>query len=98
MKKQTKTAKAMLAIRLAPSNVVISPETMEHMKQCEARDWIRRRKIKIGEVGLDAGQYWWEEVKNDIKKRRGDQGLADLIRRMEAERNAVRDCRSLQAS
>jgi hypothetical protein len=58
------------------------------MQQCEARYWIKRWKIKIGEVGLENAKYWWEGVKNDIKKRRGDQGLANLIRCMEAERNA----------
>ena len=92
MKKRTKSStvrvKAIPTPRLSSSNVSISPETVEHMKQCEARDWIRRRRVKIGEVGLENGRYWWEGVKNDIKKRRGDQGLADLIRRMEAERNA----------
>lgn len=92
MKKQKKSstvsAKAIPTPRLSSSNVSISPETVEHMKQCEARDWIRRRKIKIGEVGLDNARYWWDGVKNDIKKRRGDSGLADLVRRMEAERDA----------
>jgi len=90
MKKQTKVpqAKAIPAIRLAPSSVVISPETVEHMKQCEAREWMKRRKDKAMCYGTEAMQLWWEETKNDIKKRRGDQGLADLIRRMEAERNA----------
>jgi len=28
--------------RLAPSNVSISQETLEHMKQCEAREWMNQ--------------------------------------------------------
>jgi hypothetical protein len=94
MKKQKKSStvrvKAIPTPRLSSSNVSISQETVEHMKQCEARDWMRRRKIKIGEVGSENAQLWWVGVKNDIKKRRGDSGLVDLVRRMETERNATK--------
>jgi hypothetical protein len=85
-KSSTKSVKAIPTPRLAPSNVSISPETVEHMRQCEAREWMKRREQKIGEVGLDNAQLWWEGVKRDIDKRRGIGASADLVKRMEAER------------
>ena len=56
------------------------------MRQCEAREWMMRFKRKIGEVGLENAQSWWEGVKRDIDKRRGIGASADLVKRMEAER------------
>jgi hypothetical protein len=83
----TKSVKATLAPRLSPIIASMSQETLDHMKNCEAREWLKRRKEKIGALGLENAQYWWGGVKNDIKRIRGDKGLADLIRRMETERN-----------
>jgi hypothetical protein len=86
-KSSTKSAMAFPTQRLAPSNVSISQETLNHMKDCEAREWLRRRKEKIGALGLENAKSWWLGVKNDIKRIRGDKGLADLIRRMETQRD-----------
>jgi hypothetical protein len=72
--------------RLAPSNVSISLETITHMRQCEAREWIRRYRKKIGEVGSEQGRAWWEQVKGDIAKRRGKVALDSLVKQMEEER------------
>ena len=63
-----------------------TPEILDHMKQCEAREWIRRYRAKIGELGSVQGRSWWEKVKDDIGKKRGKEGLDDLIGRMERER------------
>lgn len=63
-----------------------SPETLEHMKQCEAREWIRRHKAKIGELGSVNAQSWWAGVVADIERIRGPEAVMDLRRRMNDER------------
>jgi hypothetical protein len=72
--------------RLAPSNVFISQETLEHMRQCEAREWISRYRRKAIELGSGTAQLWWEKVKSDIEKRRGYEAMLDLVTRMKKER------------
>jgi hypothetical protein len=72
--------------RLAPSNVSISQETLEHMRQCEAREWISRYRRKAIELGSGNAQLWWEKVKSDIEKRRGYEAMQDLVTRMKKER------------
>ena len=72
--------------RLAPSNVSISRETLEHMRQCEAREWIRRYTKKAIEQGSGNAQLWWAKVKSDIEKRRGTEAMNDLVNRMKKER------------
>lgn len=81
---------AMSTPRLAPSNVSISQETITHMRQCEAREWIKRYRKKIGEVGSGQGRLWWEQVKEDIAKRRGKAALDSLVKQMEEERREGR--------
>ena len=72
--------------RLAPSNVSISQETLEHMRQCEAREWISRYQKKAIEQGSGNAQLWWAKVKSDIEKRRGTEAMHDLVNRMKQER------------
>jgi len=72
--------------RLAPSNVSISQETLEHMKQCEAREWMSRYEKKAIERGSGNAQLWWQGVKSDIEKRRGHEAMNDLVNRMKKER------------
>ena len=60
------------------------------MRQCEAREWIRRYRKKIGEVGSEQGRLWWERVKEDIVKRRGKAALNSLVKQMEEERREGR--------
>ena len=71
--------------RLAPSNVSMSQETLEHMRKCEAREWISRYKKKTIELGFGNAQLWWAKVKSDIEKRRGTQAMQDLVNRMKQE-------------
>jgi hypothetical protein len=63
-----------------------SPETLEHLRSCEAREWILRHKTKIGEVGSVAARSWWLKVCDDIEKRRGRPALDDLKNRMNKEK------------
>ena len=94
MKKQTKSStKSVMAFptqRLAPLIASISQETITHMRQCEAREWIMRYRKKIGEVGSGQGRAWWAQVKEDIAKRRGKAALDSLVNQMETERREGR--------
>jgi hypothetical protein len=80
------------SVRVAPSprpkydDPFGSPETLEHLKNCEAREWILRHKTKIGEVGSVAARSWWLQVCDDIEKRRGKPALDDLRTRMNKEK------------
>lgn len=85
-KSSTTYAKAIAIPRLAPSNVSISQETLTYMAQCEAREWIRRYKDKATTIGAERAQLWWDGVKHDIAKRRGQAGLDLLVGNMYAER------------
>ena len=66
-----------------------SPETLEHMRNCEAREWIARHRKKVGEVGAVAARSWWLQVCDDIEKKRGKAALDDLRQRMNKERANV---------
>ena len=87
-KSSAKSAKGLVMPipRLAPSNVSISQETLEHMRQCEAREWISRYTKKAIEQGSGNAQLWWAKVKSDIEKRRGTPAMLDLVNRMKQER------------
>lgn len=77
------------AIRLErpPSTVpCMSPETLQHMRECEAREWIKRYHQKIGEVGFVSAQSWWARTKEGISRVRGEEALRSLIKLMEQER------------
>jgi hypothetical protein len=76
--------------RLAPSSVSISQETVTHMRQCEAREWVMRYRKKIGEVGSAQAKAWWEQVKVDIEKRRGKAALDSLLKQMREEKREGR--------
>jgi hypothetical protein len=98
MKKPAKSSmrpeRAILLERPPYTSPYGSPETLEHMKNCEAREWIARFKKKTGELGLVPAQSWWAEVCSDIEKRRGAQALADLRDRMNKERKNVGEKRT----
>ena len=62
-------------------------EMLETLRQCEARDWIRRYRLKAKELGQQETRNWWEAVKLDINKRRGQAGVNTLIAEMEKQRD-----------
>ena len=72
-----------------------SPETLEHMRNCEAREWISRFQKKTGEVGAVAARSWWLQVCADIEKRRGKAALDDLRQRMNKEKASEVDVKSI---
>ena len=93
MKKPRKTSTPSVRVATSPRPLYDdpfgSPETLEHLKNCEAREWILRHKTKTGEVGSVAARSWWLQVCDDITKRRGAEALADLRNRMNKEKANV---------
>jgi hypothetical protein len=90
MKKPRKPSTQSVRVALSPrpkyDDPFGSPETLEHLKNCEAREWLSRFKTKTGEVGSVAARSWWLQVCDDIAKRRGPEALTDLRNRMNKER------------
>jgi len=60
---------------------------LETLSQTEAKEWIRRYRMKVKETGKQQAQAWWQGVKEGIKKRRGQAGLDTLIALMEKQRD-----------
>jgi len=60
---------------------------MEHLKDCEAREWIRRFKKKALEEGRGEAQYWWQQTLADIAKKRGQAAADDLKKRMNEQKD-----------
>jgi hypothetical protein len=92
MKKQTKSSTKFAMVRgpaltkpkyISPYG---TPETLDHLRSCEAREWVRRYRAKIGELGAVNAQSWWEKVKSDIRRIRGQEGLDSLMRYIYLER------------
>ncbi|CAB5222716.1 hypothetical protein UFOVP379_28 [uncultured Caudovirales phage] len=63
---------------------------LETLRQTEARDWIRRYRLKAKQLGPQKAQAWWLDVKTSLKKRRGQAGLDTLIAEMERQRDVNR--------
>lgn len=55
---------------------------MEHFKDSEAREWVKRFKKKALEEGRGEAQYWWQQTLADIAKKRGQPAADDLRQRM----------------
>jgi hypothetical protein len=64
-------------------------EIQETLKKSEAKEWIRRYRLKVKETGKQQAQAWWIGVKEGIQKRRGQDGLNTLIAEMQRQRHDV---------
>ena len=60
---------------------------LETLRQTEAKEWLKRYRLKEKQVGKQQAQAWWEGVKLDIKKRRGQAGVVTLTTEMNRQRN-----------
>jgi hypothetical protein len=60
----------------------ITQAELEHMRDCEAREWIRRYKDKAKTIGLKQASDWWQEHLVVMQKIRGESAILDLRRRM----------------
>ncbi len=65
------------------------PEIWSHMRNCEARYWLKRFNEIKAEGGSIAARDWWQKTSQDIEKRRGSEALADLRRRMNEQRKVT---------
>ena len=63
---------------------------LETLRQTEARDWIRRYRLKVKETGKQQAQAWWMDVKMSLKKRRGQGSVDTLVAEMERQRDGNR--------
>lgn len=62
---------------------------MEHFKDSEAREWVKRFKKKALEEGGGEAQYWWQQTLADIAKKRGQPAADDLRQRMNRIKNEI---------
>jgi len=67
-------------------------EMLETLSQTEAKEWIKRYRKKRLELGKQEAQAWWESVKVDIKKKRGQDGHDTLITNMRQQNETSRSC------
>jgi len=63
-------------------NTYISHAEMEHMRDCEAREWIKRYKEKVRTIGATGAANWWQDHLTVMVKIRGESATLDLRRRM----------------
>lgn len=59
-----------------------SPETLEFLRDCEAKEWIKRYREKMKEVGPNDARRWWERTIEHIERIRGYDAAFDLRQRM----------------
>jgi hypothetical protein len=73
------------------SNKSAQPSTplVIYMTQCEAREWKRRHKDKVQQLGKVKAQSWWLQVKADILRIRGQDGLDTLIAELNRDANSL---------
>jgi hypothetical protein len=62
-------------------------QELEHLKDCESREWIKRYRKKVMEEGRGEAQYWWQQTLADIAKRRGQATADDLKKRMNEQKD-----------
>jgi hypothetical protein len=61
------------------------PAVIQHMKECEAREWIARFNKKVSEIGLLQTQAWWYDLKERMEKSRGKPAVDELVKQMKQE-------------
>jgi hypothetical protein len=62
-------------------------QQIEHLKNCESREWITRYQQKTKELGKAKASAWWQTTIADISRRRGEAAANDLRNRMNQERS-----------
>lgn len=65
------------------------PEIWNHMRDCEARHWLKRFREIASTSGGAQARLWWQQTAERIEKRRGPEALADLKRRMNEQRKVT---------
>jgi hypothetical protein len=62
------------------------PATLMHMKQCEAREWLKRYRAKASTDGAEQANQWWRKTIMDIERIRGLDAATELRHLMNLER------------
>ena len=57
-----------------------------HMRQCEARDWLKRYRTMAAEHGATQANQWWRKTIMDIERIRGLEAATELRNLMNLER------------
>ena len=65
----------------------MTPAELEHFKNCEAQEWLRRYQKKKSMIGSSKALLWWQGVLLDLQRIRGESATLDLRNRM----NKLRD-------
>ena len=55
---------------------------LEHLKNSEALEWLRRYREKKQTLGSRKAQAWWMGVLEDLRRIRGESATLDLRQRM----------------
>lgn len=71
------------------NSLLPSPEIWNHMRDCEARHWLKRYREIASTSGGAQARLWWQQTAERIEKRRGPEALADLKRRMNEQRKVT---------
>ena len=66
------------------------PAVIQHMRECEAREWIARYQQMVRDVGVGPAQIWWYELKERMKKSRGKPAVDALVILMKQEQHNAR--------
>jgi hypothetical protein len=65
----------------------MTPAELEHFKNCEAQEWLRRYQKKKLTIGSSKALLWWQAVLLDLQRIRGESATLDLRDRMNKLRN-----------
>jgi hypothetical protein len=57
-------------------------------RECEARDWIRRYKMQVKQMGKKGADQWWIKMKRQIGEARGQKALDQLVADMNGQKDA----------
>lgn len=62
------------------------PAILTHMRQCEAREWLKRYRDKAKTDGAAQANLWWRKTIMDIERIRGLDAATELRHLMNLER------------
>jgi hypothetical protein len=65
----------------------MTPAELEHFRNCEAQEWLRRFNKKKLTIGSSKALLWWQGVCVDLERIRGESATLDLRNRMTRLRN-----------
>jgi len=60
----------------------MTPNELDHFKNCEAQEWLRRYQAKKLTIGSSKALLWWQGVLRDLERIRGESDTLDLRQRM----------------